>query len=47
MPPASRCTLTGRCERCDWQTLAGSHPEMVRAYRDHLREHHPERWVRV
>jgi len=39
--------LTGRCESCDWRMLAGSYPELVRAYQDHLRANHPDRWVRA
>ncbi|MFC5971155.1 hypothetical protein ACFPYI_07395 [Halomarina salina] len=39
--------ITGRCDHCDWQALTASHPEMVRLYQDHLREHHPDRWFRV
>ncbi|MEM4781512.1 MAG: hypothetical protein QXG03_08145 [Halalkalicoccus sp.] len=38
--------LLGRCERCSWSVTAGSHSAVVEAYQDHLREHHPEAWLR-
>ncbi|MCL7418120.1 MAG: hypothetical protein M8354_09815 [Halalkalicoccus sp.] len=38
--------LLGRCERCEWSVTAGSHPAVVEAYQNHLRERHPEAWLR-
>lgn len=37
--------LTGHCEFCEWTTAADSHPELVAAYHDHLREEHPDAWL--
>lgn len=41
-----RGTITGHCDHCDWQAVADSHPAMVEAYQDHLREEHPTVWLR-
>lgn len=38
--------ITGHCDHCDWQAVADSHPAMVEAYQDHLREEHPTVWLR-
>lgn len=39
--------LVGRCEHCGWSTTADSHSAIVGAYQDHLREHHPDAWLRA
>ena len=39
--------LVRQCEHCDWDAAAGSHAEMVRTYHDHLREEHPDIWLRT
>nr|WP_240318895.1 DUF6349 family protein [Halorussus rarus] len=36
-----------RCRRCDWQMISSSHPEVVEAYHDHVREEHPQEWHRI
>lgn len=36
-----------RCQHCNWRMLGASHPEAVKAYHDHLRETHPEEWLRA
>ncbi|ADJ15067.1 hypothetical protein [Halalkalicoccus jeotgali] len=38
--------LLGRCDRCSWSVTAGSHSAVVKAYQNHLRERHPEAWLR-
>lgn len=43
---AGERSLVGRCEHCDWSVSAGSHSAVVGAYQDHLRECHPEAWLR-
>ncbi|MFC6904319.1 hypothetical protein [Halalkalicoccus tibetensis] len=43
---ASEDSLVGRCERCSWSITADSHSAIVEAYQDHLRERHPEAWLR-
>ncbi|MFC7156199.1 hypothetical protein ACFQPA_12170 [Halomarina halobia] len=37
----------GRCTRCDWRAVAGSHSKMTRLYQDHLRAEHPKAWLRT
>jgi hypothetical protein len=39
--------LTGECDHCQWQTAQSSYPAVVKAYQDHLREHHHDVWVRT
>jgi hypothetical protein len=38
--------LTGECDRCDWSTVTTGYPELVRRYQNHLRDHHPQAWLR-
>ncbi|MCH7659402.1 MAG: hypothetical protein IH933_02075 [Euryarchaeota archaeon] len=45
-PPRTQ-TITGQCERCEWDVVAESYPAMVKAYQDHLRESHPKLWLRT
>jgi hypothetical protein len=39
--------LTGECDHCSWHTVQESYPAIVKAYQDHLREHHHDAWVRT
>ena len=39
-------TVERECERCDWHAVAGSYPELIKRYQDHLRDEHPMAWVR-
>ncbi|SEO85772.1 Protein of unknown function [Halogranum amylolyticum] len=39
-------TMTGTCPHCDWQVVAGSYAEIVELYQRHLRNEHPEAWMR-
>lgn len=39
--------LTGHCEHCEWYAIERSYAAMVKSYQDHLREEHPEAWVRA
>lgn len=39
--------ITGSCEHCDWYHVGDGYPEAVKAYHDHLREAHPEAWLRA
>ncbi len=39
-------SLSGRCDHCKWSATAVSHSAIVEAYQDHLRERHPEAWLR-
>jgi hypothetical protein len=45
-PVRSGEPVPGRCEFCEWSAVAGSYPEMVKRYQDHLRESHPAAWLR-
>jgi hypothetical protein len=38
--------LTGRCDRCEWSTVTAGYPELVQQYQNHLREEHPQAWLR-
>ena len=39
--------LTGHCDHCEWSAIEGSYAAMVKSYQDHLRDEHPEAWVRA
>jgi hypothetical protein len=34
------------CDRCEWREAAGSYPELIKRYQDHLRDEHPIAWLR-
>ncbi|MFC7068495.1 hypothetical protein [Halobaculum lipolyticum] len=38
--------ISGSCEQCDWFYLGTGYPEVTKAYQDHLRDEHPEVWLR-
>ncbi|WP_372911849.1 hypothetical protein [Salinigranum sp.] len=38
--------VTGQCDHCEWSTVTTGYPELVRRYQDHLREAHPQVWLR-
>jgi hypothetical protein len=38
--------LTGECNHCDWSTVTTGYPELVQRYQNHLRERHPQAWLR-
>lgn len=39
--------ITGRCEHCSWHVVADSHSAVGEAYQDHLRDEHPDAWLRT
>jgi hypothetical protein len=39
-------TLTGQCDHCGWSTVTTGYPELVQRYQDHLRDSHPQAWLR-
>ncbi|PSP61252.1 hypothetical protein BRC77_13520 [Halobacteriales archaeon QH_8_64_26] len=43
----SEAAIVGRCEFCAWYAVADSHTAMVQRYQDHLRETHPDAWLRA
>jgi len=44
---STHAPLTGSCPHCNWHTVAESYPAVIKAYHDHLREVHPDRWVQA
>ncbi|WP_339104754.1 hypothetical protein [Haloterrigena salinisoli] len=39
-------TVERACEHCEWHVIAGSYPELIERYQDHLRDEHPTAWMR-
>ncbi|QLK25654.1 hypothetical protein HYG81_16455 [Natrinema zhouii] len=39
-------TVERECDRCEWHGAAGSYPELIKRYQDHLRDEHPTAWLR-
>ena len=39
--------IVGRCEHCEWYAVTDSYAVMVEHYQDHLREVHPDAWLRA
>lgn len=35
------------CNKCEWAIFADSFPEAIKAYHAHLREYHPDAWLRA
>ena len=39
--------ITGSCDHCEWYAVADSYAVMVKRYQDHLRDAHPDAWLRA
>ncbi|XVH31331.1 hypothetical protein ACNS7O_13185 [Haloferacaceae archaeon DSL9] len=39
--------LTGQCNHCNWYVIESSYAKLATAYQDHLREEHPQAWLRA
>lgn len=39
--------IPGACLHCDWYYVGTGYPEVVKAYQDHLRDQHPDGWVKA
>ena len=39
-------TVERGCPHCEWHAIAGSYPELIKRYQDHLRKNHHAAWVR-
>jgi len=46
-PPRAPAAITGTCNHCDWHYVATGYPEVTEAYHDHLRDEHPDAWLRA
>ncbi|WP_222919586.1 hypothetical protein [Natrinema sp. SYSU A 869] len=39
-------TIERDCDHCEWHAVAGSYPDLIEQYQDHLRDEHPTVWLR-